>query len=162
MQSKWHVLYLRPRWEKKMGEYCVAHGFSYYLPLREETKIYQRRRVTVHKPLFPGYVFVTFEPDERLQILKTNNVVRILEPRDQRTFLHQLAQIRRALRVDPTLGACAMLEKGRRVRILAGPFQGVEGFVETLKGQTRVLLNIEMIGQAIAVETDREFLEVVD
>lgn len=145
-----------------MAEYCEAHGFTFYLPLREETKIYQRRRVTVHKPLFPGYFFVTFAPDERVQILKTNNVVRILQPLAQRAFLHQLAQIRRALRCDPTLGACAMLEQGRHVRILAGPFQGVEGIVETLKGRTRVLLNIEMIGQAIAVETDREFLALID
>ena len=145
-----------------MAEHCAVHGFSFYLPLREETKIYQRRRVTVHKPLFPGYFFVAFAADERVQILKTNNVVRILEPSHQRDFLHQLAQVRRALRADPTLNACNMLEKGHRVRILAGAFQGIEGIVETVKGRARVLLNVEMIGRAIGVEVDREFLELVE
>jgi len=158
----WHVLYLRPRCEKKVAEFCRIHGLNYYLPLREETKIYQRRKVTVHKPLFPSYFFSSFDGEGRLSLLKTNNVLRILEPTSRRQLLHELAQVRKALTVDPTLAACSAIKAGRRVRILGGPFAGVEGVIQSLKGQMKVCLNVDMIGRAVAVEVDREYLEVVD
>ena len=145
-----------------MGEYCEVSHLKYYLPLRTETKIYQRRKVTVEKPIFPGYFFASFDADGRLNLLKSNIVIRVLEPGNQRELLHQLAQIRKALAVDPTLGACAAFQKGRRVRILSGPFTGVEGVVSQLKGNTRVWLNVEIIGRAVAVEVGRESLEPVD
>ncbi|MDA0989295.1 MAG: hypothetical protein O3A51_00910 [Verrucomicrobia bacterium] len=156
------MLYLRPRCEKKLAEFCQIHHLPFYLPLREETKIYQRRKVTVEKPLFPSYFFCAFDADGRAKLLKTNNVLRILEPRSRRQLLHELAQIRRALRVDPTLSTCAALQAGRVVRILGGPFRGVEGIVRAIRGQTKVCLNVEMIGRAVAVEVDRQYLEVVD
>ena len=40
----WNVLYLRPRTEKKMADYAQGLGLEFYLPLRKETKVYQRRR----------------------------------------------------------------------------------------------------------------------
>jgi len=158
-EMSWHVLHVRPRCEKKVAEYCSLHRIEHYLPLREETKVYQRRKVTVNKPVFPGYVFVVFAEQDRVLVLKSNQIVRILDVLDQERLIHELDQIRLALQVDKTLGACAMFEKGRRVRILSGPFQGLEGVVETVRGKTRVLLTIEMIGQAIALDVGTEMLE---
>ena len=145
-----------------MAEFCRVQRFEHYLPLRRETKIYQRRKVTVEKPVFPGYIFVSYDRDGRLELLKTNNIVRILESPDERNLLHELEQIQKALSVDATLGAVAALKKGRHVRITGGPFMGVEGLIQDLKGGAKVLLNVDMIGRAVAVEVDRDFLEVMD
>lgn len=146
-----------------MAGHCIKHGLEHYLPLREETKIYQRRKVTVHKPVFVGYIFVALDRTGRLALLKTNHILRIIEPENERLLLHQLAQIREALAVDPTLGACAALVRGRRVRISGGPFMGVEGVVWTFKkDRSKVRLNVEMIGQAVAIEVDKDYLEMLD
>ncbi|MDI6774226.1 MAG: transcription termination/antitermination NusG family protein [Verrucomicrobiota bacterium] len=158
----WNALYLKPRTEKKMAERARRLGMEFYLPLRRETKIYQRRKVTVDKPIFPGYFFVSFDAQGRVSLLKSNIIVRILGPANEAQLLHELAQIRKALEVDPTLSACLALKKGKRVLIRAGPFLGVEGLVSELKGPVKVLLNVEMIGRAVVVEADRDFLEVVD
>jgi transcription antitermination factor NusG len=160
METRWHVLHVKPRCEKKMAEYGVRRGCPLYLPLRTETKIYQRRKVTVAKPVFPGYVFVEFAPDQRAQLLKSNQIVRILEVADQNRLLHELDQIRKALAADPTLGACQAVMQGSRARIAGGPFQGLEGVVTLVRGQTRVLLNVEMIGQAVALDVDASLLEI--
>lgn len=157
----WHVLYLRPRTEKKLAEHCRLNHFSHYLPLRTETKVYQRRKVTVEKPVFPGYFFVAFDADGRVELLKTNNIVRILKPHSRRHLLHQLAQVRRALRVDPTLSTEIALQAGHRVRITSGPFMGIEGVVSTLRNRMKVCLNVEMCGRALVVEIEREFVELV-
>jgi len=162
MPLPWYVLHLRPRTEKKVAEHCARSGISHFLPLRSETKIYQRRKVTVEKPVFPGYLFVAMDRDGRLTVLKTNHVVRIMEPGSRRVLLHQLAQVRRALRVDPGLIAASGLRKGRRVRITGGPFMGIEGVISEMKGMTRVSLNVEIVGQSVAVVVDPGFLEAID
>ncbi len=157
--SLWYVLYVKPRCEKKMAGYCAVHGVGCDLPLREETKIYQRRKVTVYKPVFPGYVFLCFTPDEKMTVLKSNLVVRILHVDHQEQFCKELQQIRQALAIDPTLDASAAFQSGRRVLIKSGPFQGVEGVVQLVKGKTKVVLNVDIIGRAIAVEVGIEILE---
>ena len=161
-QTPWHVLHVKPRCEKKLStQVGVLLGLALFLPLREETKIYQRRKVTVKKPVFPGYLFAAFTKQQQVEVLKTNQVVRVLEVVDQSGFLAQLDQVRKALEVDPTLGACEAFQTGRRVRIRAGPFQGIEGVVQIVRGQARVVLNIELIGQAIPVEVDTAALEAI-
>ena len=155
----WTVLHVRPRCEKKVAEYCVRHKVPSYLPLRSETKIYQRRKVTVAKPVFPSYVFAEFERPNREVVLKSGNIVRIIEVVDQERFVLELDQVRKALDVDPTLGATAAFTRGKRVRILDGPFRGLEGVVETVRGGTRVILNVEAIGQGVPVDVDMHMLE---
>jgi transcriptional antiterminator RfaH len=158
-KAQWHVLHVKPRCEKKMADYCAAHKVTVELPLREETKIYQRRRVTVHKPVFPGYIFLRFMPEEKEVVLKSRQVVRILAVENQDRLVRELNQVKLALSVDPTLDARAAFQAGKRVLIRSGPFQGVEGVVQTVKGKTKVLLNVEMIGQALALEVGVEMLE---
>ena len=157
----WKVLFVKPRTEKKVAEYCRLFGIRYYLPLRQKTRIIQRRRVTVELPLFSGYVFVRLPPAMRLPILQTNLLVRILEPLKPRKLLRDLVMVRRALRVNPHLEATRPITKGKRVRITAGPFQGLEGIVARLSSKMKVVLNVEFIGQATSVEMESDFLEIL-
>ncbi len=161
-EPRWHVLHVRPRCEKKMADYCSSHGIARELPLREETKIYQRRKVTVSKPVFPGYVFTVFGATDKVTVLKSNMVVRILPVLDQPRLIHQIAQIKQALVADPTLDACAAFTAGRRVKIRSGPFMGLEGVVQKWHGKARVVLNVEMIGRALAVEVEMGALDPAD
>ena len=158
----WHVLYLRPRSEKKVEALCQIREVECYLPLRRETKIYQRRKVTVEKPMFPSYFFANFEKEQRVILLQSNHVISILTPDSDESLRYQLEQIRLALTVDPTLGAESSLEKGLRVRIKGGVFMGVEGVVDAVRGRAKVRLNVDMIGQAVAVDVEPEFLELID
>jgi transcriptional antiterminator RfaH len=155
----WHVVHVKPRCEKKLAGYCAANAVVYDLPLREETKIYQRRRVTVTKPVFPGYCFLNYSEVQRVIVLKSNLLVRVLHVVDQEKLVRELAQIRQALTVDPTLDACAAFQAGKRVSIRRGPFCGLEGVVQMVRGKARVILNVEMIGRALAVEVDMNLLE---
>lgn len=155
----WHVAHVKPRCEKKMAEYCAAHSVFCDLPLREETKIYQRRRVTVRKPVFPGYCFLRHSLAQRVSLLKSNLIVRLINVVDQDRLVRDLEQIHQALTVDPTLDACAAFRAGKRVVIRSGPFRGLEGVVQVVRGKTRVILNVEMIGRGLAVEVEMSLLE---
>lgn len=156
----WKVLFVKPRTEKKMTEYCELYGIPFYLPLREKTRVIQRRKVTVQIPVFPGYVFAQFPASRRLQVLQTNLLVRILEPESPRSLLRDLVMVRRALRVNPSLTTTQPLVRGKKVRIVSGPFMGIEGRVTRLSGPVNVVLNIEMIGQAVSVTVETDQIEV--
>ena len=158
----WHVLYVKPRCEKKVAAHCGRNGVEQYLPLRRETKIYQRRRVTVDKPVFQGYVFARFGPVERPDVLRSHAVVTVIDVEDQARFERELDQVRQALEIDPTLEVERVLKPGRRVRISTGPFMGLEGVVQTARGPGRVLLAVEMIGQAVVVNAETALLEPLD
>jgi transcription antitermination factor NusG len=158
----WYVLHLRPRAEKKAVEFCRAMDIESYLPLRRETKIYQRRKVTVEKPLFPGYAFANFSLEGKAKLLTFQHLIRMIPPSNEESFLKQLEQVRLALTADPTLNSCKPLKRGTRVRITGGPFMGIEGIVQNLKNANKVHLNIELISRALSVEVERDFLELVD
>jgi transcription antitermination factor NusG len=48
------------------------------------------------------------------------------------------------------------------VTIRSGPFQGLEGVVQLVRGKAKVVLNVEMIGRALAVEVAVELLDPVE
>jgi transcription antitermination factor NusG len=153
--QNWKVLFVKPRTEKKVSEYCALYGIPFYLPMREKTRKVQRRKVTVRLPVFPGYVFARFGMgQQRMQLLQTNLLVRVLQPENPRRMLRDLVMVRRALRVDPALEPTKPLTRGRLVRIVSGPFLGVEGRVTRLVGTLKVVLNVDLIGQAVAVTAE--------
>ena len=158
----WYVLHVGPRTEKKVASVCQQNGIPCYLPLRMETKVYQRRKVTVHKPLFPGYVFALLTGDTRIHVQRTNHILQMLIPSDEEGLVYELEQIRLALLADPRLEAKSGVRKGRHVRIKGGVFMGVEGMVETLRGAQKVRLQVEMIGQCVLLDVDRDYLEMLD
>jgi len=159
--QNWKVLFVKPRTEKKMTDYCELYGIPFYLPLREKTRVVQRRKVTTRIPVFPGYVFARFDQSQRLQMQQTNLLVRILEPENPRRMLRDLAMVRRALRANPALAAVKPLAKGRPVRIISGPFAGIEGRVARMAGTLKVILNVDLIGQAVSVTAETDQVEVL-
>lgn len=158
----WKVLHVKPRCEKKMADYCRAHGIDAYLPLREVTKIVQRHKRRIPMPIFNGYIFCTFPSSKRLTLLQSNMIVKILAPQRSSLLARELVMIRRALRIQPELNPEPALCKGMRVKILAGPFMGIEGVVEKLASKMRVILNIEMIGQSVAVSAQADQVQVLE
>jgi len=157
--QNWKVLFVKPKTEKKVAEYCELYRIPFYLPMREKDRVYQRRKVVTHLPVFPGYVFAQFSDSQRLQLLQTNLLVRVLVPARPRLMLRDLVMVRRALHADPALMPTKPLQKGRMVRIVSGPFMGIEGRVARMAGTMRVVINVELIGQAIAVNATTDQVE---
>lgn len=151
---RWVVVHSRPRAEKRVVEFCAKCGAPSYLPVRTKTHRYGARVRTFTSPLFPGYVFCMAD-DAVARLLRQNrHAANLLEVIDQPTLVRQLEQVERALLAGDVLEVLPFLEEGRRVRVLDGPFKGVEGYVQRIRGATRVILNVDIIQSAVAVEVD--------
>ena len=156
--SQWMVLHARPRCEKKVSSFCDTQGISCYLPLRKKVHHYGGRRRSFLSPLFPGYLFCVTTPNLKHLVRQNLYVANILDVCDQETLLHQLRQIQQALAVGDVVEVMPFIEEGKAVRVTGGSFKGLEGKIIRVKGQTRVVMNVDMIQQSIAIEVDAALL----
>jgi transcription antitermination factor NusG len=154
----WFVAHTRPRREKKLVEYCLREGIAATLPCCNSVHKYRGKTVVFKKPLFPGYVFLKLEPEQKHSVRQNEHVANLLEVFDQETFSHQLGDILLAVETDLDIRLAPSIGEGMRVRIKSGPLQGLEGWVERRYGMTTVLLRLNFINEAAAVKIDADQL----
>jgi len=156
----WYVAHVRPRREKKLVEHCERHRYAATLPCFESPHKYRGKTVVFRKPLFPGYVFLQLEPGQKEVLRQNDHVANLLDVFDQETFRRQLSDILLALKTTSGVRLAPAIGEGMRVRIKAGPLQGIEGWVEQRYGMATVLLRLDFISQAAAVKLDADLLEL--
>ena len=159
----WFVLHVKPRTEKKVVLFLRKYSCFYHLPLYVKVTKVQRRKVRRELPLFPGYVFTRLSADERLEMLKTNLLVRTIYVPYPRAMIHQLRQIARALKGMPELvRPSQMFKAGDYVRVKYGPLRGTEGYVKREGADMALCLNVEILGSAVEVTISPSDVEKVE
>ena len=157
----WFVAHVKPRCEKKLVEYCQRQAFAATLPCYDAVHKYRGKTVTFRKPLFPGYVFLQIEPEQKPAVRQNEHVANLLDVFDQDTFQKQLDDILLALESNVGVRLAPAIGQGTHVRIKYGPLQGIEGTVEERYGMTTVLLRLDFINQAAAVKLEADNLETI-
>ena len=128
------------------------------LPCLDSAHKYRGKTVVFQKPLFPGYLFLQLDPGAKQSVRQNEHVANLLEVFDQETFERQLQDILSALESNLEVRLAPTIGEGMRVRIKAGPLQGLEGWVEHRYGMTTVLLRLDFINKAAAVKIDADLL----
>lgn len=148
----WYVLHVKPRTEKKVARIMAAYRYFCHLPLYVKITKVQRRKVRRELPVFPGYIFTKLFADERVEMLKTNLVVRTINVRDPRRMIHQLRQVANVSKgILNEIRTTEVFEAGEYVRITSGPFRGTEGYVKRTGRDAKLCLNVDILGTAIEV-----------
>lgn len=160
----WYVFHTRPRCEKKIAECCRQNSVRHYLPLRRSQPRRRKgqRRYSFDVPLFPGYLFACCDLYERHELLRTDLMVRTIDVVDQGQLLDELRSIYLANNSSVNLTLYPQLRRGRHVRVTSGPLTGVIGRVSRRKEGLRLVLNVSILGTAVAAEMDMAEVELVD
>jgi transcription antitermination factor NusG len=158
----WHVLHTRSRQEKSLARVLEAADIHYELPLTERVRMYGHRKRVILEPVFTNYLFVQGPLEVTYFAQATKRVANVIEVRDQASFIRDLAQIRKALGGGAALSPYRFLTIGRRVRVTAGPFKDVEGYIEEKPKPDRLILQVEALSRAASLEIDAGLLEPVD
>src|SRR5271155_4132413 len=115
----WFALQVRTRNEAGVAEQLNRQGYERFLPLYKVRKRWSDRIKEVDAPLFPGYLFCRFNPQDRLPILKTPGVIQIVGFNNSPTAFDE-AEIR-SIQTPVTAGIphqpWPFLAAGDRVRI---------------------------------------------
>lgn len=155
----WWVAHVKPRQEKALAWELLHSGRSYFLPMYDKTLRSRGRSWNSQVVLFPGYLFLCGQEEDRLAALQGGRVVRMIDVPDQRQLARELAGLVRMLAADVPVGPTAKLKKGQRCRITGGPLAELEGVVEQVRGRCRFVLMVSILGQGAAVEIDGDCIE---
>jgi transcription antitermination factor NusG len=152
----WYAAYTCANHEKQVATQLDVRAVEHFLPLYSSVRRWKDRRVTLDLPLFPGYVFVRLHLQERLRVLEIPSVVRIVGFSGQPTSLpdEEIDIVRSALSRGLPAEPHPFVTVGRRVRIIRGPFAGLEGILKQKKSRLRAVVSLELIQRSIAVEVD--------
>ena len=159
--KKWFILQFKPNSHRLAESNLHRQGFESFLPLHEVTKHKHNRYVSELRPLFPGYMFVAFDPESGpwKQINSTVGVSKLV------SFGHHPAPIPLDL-ISGLMARCSpggkllppnQLNKGDAVQLLTGPFANYVAKVETIDADQRVWVLMELMGRVtpISVETNQ-------
>ncbi len=158
----WWVAHTKSRNEKALAHDLIGKNINYFLPMTWKVQRRSHRTFRSLLPLFSGYLFFCGQENERVELLRTNRVANVIEVKDQARLVDELVQFERALRAGAPLTPYKYIRAGQRCRVIAGPLLGLEGVIVKAKGATRLVLQINMLGQAASVEIDIDMIEFID
>ncbi|MGA8220687.1 MAG: UpxY family transcription antiterminator [Candidatus Acidiferrales bacterium] len=155
-EPHWYAAYTCANHEKRVAEQMRERSVDHFLPQYRALRRWKDRRVALDLPLFPGYVFVRVALSERLRVLQVPSVVRLVSFGGRPVELpdEQMTRLLEGLSSKVLAGPHPYLTVGRRVRILRGALEGMEGILLRLRGSVRVVLSLELILRSISVEVD--------
>jgi transcriptional antiterminator RfaH len=158
----WYVAYTCTRHEKYLAGQCEQRGITAFLPLYAVQRQWKKRRARVLLPLFPSYVFVRMALTERFQILALPGLVSLVSSKGLPTVVPD-AQIE-ALKQAVALGRaepCAYFQSGKRVRVTAGPLVGLEGIVQQVEDNVRVIVSFDWMNRSVSISLQATEVEAL-
>ena len=146
----WHAVHTRSRHEKQVNRDLAGQDIETFLPLVRVPSSRRDRRAEYDKPLFPGYLFIRIVTEERAwHVIQTRGVCTILGPGPwEYTPVpeQQIESIRTLIESNRKLDPFPYLKVGQMVRIKRGPLKGVEGRLIEKRGITRLIIDVDILG----------------
>lgn len=152
----WYALWTRSRHEQVVREQLERKGYAAFLPTIPKWSRWKDRKKRIDWPLFPGYCFARFDAAERLPILKCTGVVNIVSFDGEVAPIPdvEIESIRRLVESDLQYDPCPLIKEGSLVEVTHGPLKGVSGRLVRKGAHARLILAVDLIGQAVSVEVD--------
>jgi transcription antitermination factor NusG len=160
----WFAAYTKPRHEAIVAKQLEAKTVGFLLPVYARTARWSDRLKRGMAPLFPSYVFVNVNSEERVRVLRTAGVVNIVSiagkpyplSDEEVAMLQECAARPRAFEPHPFLRA------GQRVRVKQGPFAGWVGTLSYKKNGARLVISLEHIMRSVSVELAGTDVEAIN
>ena len=155
-EVRWYALWTRSRHEQVVREQLEQKQVEAFLPTVTRWSRWKDRKKKIDWPLFPGYCFARFNARERLPILKCTGVVSIISFEGEPAPIpeHEIDSIRTLIDSELAYDPCPMIREGMMVEVAHGPLKGVIGRLIRKGAHARLVLSVDLIGQAVSVEVD--------
>ena len=158
--ERWFALTVKHQHEQRVEAALGGSGIEAFVPLYHARRRWSDRLKDLALPLFPGYVFGRFSGADRVRVLRTPGIAKIVgfcgvpAPVPET----ELEAIRMALASRLPLGPWPFLRTGSRVRVEDGPLRGLEGTLLRERDSTRLILGVELLQRSLAIEIDSRMI----
>jgi transcription antitermination factor NusG len=156
MEPSWYAIWTRSRHEKIVRDQLDKKHVDVFLPTIGKWSRWKDRKKKIDWPLFPGYVFARFVADERVGILKVDGVVQIISNNGMLSPIPEveIESIRTLVESELAYDPVPLMKEGDMVKVSHGPLKGVIGRLVRKGAHARLILSVDLIGQAVSVEVD--------
>ena len=162
-EERWWCLHTKPRQEKSVARALRAKGIAYYLPqVVHEDRTPQGRKTRSVVPLFTSYVFLHGGDQDRVESLKGNRLVNVLEVRNQTGLTTDLRQIHQMLASGLAVVPEAVMPVGARVRIKTGPLTGIVGTVIRRAKRDQFVAVVQFLGRGATIDLEDWQVEPIE
>ena len=154
---RWYALHVRSRYERAVSTVLRYKGFAEFLPVYRSRRQWSQRIAEIELPLFPGYVFCSFDPAERrVPIMTTPGVMGIVGFGGKPVPIEdgEIQAIHRVLETGIAAEPWKYIESGQRVRVEHGALAGLEGIFIEVKKNYRLLLSLTLLQRSVAIQID--------
>ena len=166
MSEEWFILQFKPNAHHQAVKNLGKQGFETFLPLYDATSRNTSRFRNTNQPLFPGYMFITFDRTETKwhKINNTYGVSRLITFNSilksiSTTFVEDL---KRRYDLSGKLLPIQKLKKGDQVTVLKGPFANFIATVEKYEANQRIWILIDLMGRKTKIRTPSDNLILTD
>jgi hypothetical protein len=158
----WSCLHTKPRQEKATARDLRAARTPFYLPqVVHEDRTPGGRKTRSILPLFGGYLFLFGDKSQRLDALRGNRLVNILEVADQDGLIHDLRQIHQMLRSGLAIMPESSVPVGGQIRITNGPLTGLVGTVVRRGKRDDFVAVVKMLGLGTTVALEDWHVDII-
>lgn len=165
MDLNWYPVYTKARAEKKAFDALTQKGILVYLPLHKQLRQWSDRKKWVEMPLIPSYLFVKISAGQMADVLMCNGVSRFIYFSSKIAAIPE-RQINNLKLLLANFSEIEVIEQdfepGQRVRVKAGPLQGLQGELISWHSTQRLLVRIDYITQSILIQISPAFLEPLE
>lgn len=162
-EKSWHVVYTKPRCEKKVIQYLTRKNIECFCAMSKSVHQWADRKKTIYTPLFNSYVFVHIYESEQKLIKQTEGILNfvfwldkpaIIKDEEINAMKHFLLQ-----HEDVKLEKIAV-NTSDKVKIIEEPRIFQDGSGLDLKNQA-VKLSIPSLGCAMIAEVRTNTVEII-
>jgi transcription antitermination factor NusG len=157
----WYAVYTRHQHEKSVALGLTGKGLEVFLPLYTAVRRWKDRDKKLQLPLFPCYVFLRDPGAWWLRVLTTPGIHSVVGFAGRPSMIptSEIEAVRKVVESPLRSEPHPYLKAGDRVRLRAGPLEGLEGILIQKKNILKLLVSIEMLHRSVAVEVDATIVE---
>jgi transcriptional antiterminator RfaH len=163
MSKEWFILQFKSNSHHLAAKNLNQQGFETFLPLIDATSRKASRFVTNTKPLFPGYMFISFDKTDPIwhKIKNTYGVSRLITVNSLLKSI-PTSFVDNLMKRSDLLGKLLpipKLKKGDQVTVLTGPFANFIANVEEYEDDQRIWILMDLMGRKTKIHTSTDALQ---
>ena len=160
--KKWIAIYTKSRHEQIVINELSKKDIESFCPMFKERRQWSDRKKWVHFPLFRSYVFARIHLKENIFVLQTIGVNKIVKFQNKISIIPDqvINDIKNIVDGGYKIQQVDYFIKGDEVSVVSGPLKGVDGIIQDLKGDSRLIMKVEAIRQAFSIEISSEQLKL--
>ncbi|PSU97695.1 transcription/translation regulatory transformer protein RfaH [Photobacterium kishitanii] len=163
----WYLLYCKRSEQERAVINLDRQGAECYYPQVVVEKIVRGKRCECYEPLFPSYVFVTFDPEQLSfttvrstrgvadfirqgampQIVSEELIYNLMTNEANNSYDHMFESL-------PQQGDKLILEQGDKLILEQGEFKGLDAIYQEPDGEKRSFMLINLLGKQVKVSVE--------